>query len=131
MMFVITPVQDVELAKQYCSACNTYLREGAFIYAMKDHQTGALMGISQFEICGDHGYVYDLCHVPGLDDFEAMFILGRQTMNFIDSCGAHECRIPLTHNDSSLIKAIGFTVQGEYYSCDMRGMFDGSRCGGH
>ena len=130
-MFVITPVQDFDLAKEYCIACNTYLRDGAFIYAMKDHKTGTLMGISQFEICGDYGYIYDLCPVPGLDDFEAMFILGRQTMNFIDTCGAHECRMPLSIEESTLIKAIGFSKKNDYYSCDMTGMFDGSHCGGH
>ena len=59
-----------------------------------------------------------------------MFILGRQTMNFIDMCGAHICHIREGGCDSRLLRAIGFKQVGEDYTVDMTGMFDG-KCGNH
>ena len=60
-----------------------------------------------------------------------MFILGRQTMNFIDSCGAHICYAANDAGDEKLICAIGFNKNqnGEYF-VDMTGMFEG-KCGCH
>ena len=132
-MFKITPVQDPSVAREYAALCNIEIREGAFIYAMTDVETGNLMGMSQFEIMGEYGYIYNLSEAPGLNDFEAMFILGRQTMNFIDLCGAHLCRADKHASRAELLKAIGFKESADtYLACDMSGMFDGSHCsGGH
>jgi hypothetical protein len=131
-MFKITPVQDLNLAADYCRACGVTPNVGAFVYAMCDCETGELMGISQFEILDNYGCIYSLCSVPGLDDFEAMFILGRQTMNFINMCGMQICRAEAQGNDASLLRAIGFKENCGTLECDMTGMFDGSHCsGGH
>ena len=131
MMFKITPVQDTETARIYLSKCASTLKEGAFLYAMTDCESGDIMGIAQFEITDESGYIYDLKEADGHDDFEAMFILGRQTMNFINICGKDVCRIGKESSDEKLIKAIGFIDIGEYYECNMQGMFDGSHCAGH
>lgn len=130
-MFKITPVQSPELAKEYANLCNVKIVPGSFIYAMTDAQTNALMAISQFEILSEYGYIYNITPAPDLDDFEAMFILSRQTMNFIDLCGAHICKISPDAAEESLIKAIGFKEQNGEFVCDMNGMFDGSHCSGH
>ena len=129
-MFKISPIEDKETQKLQIEACGGVFREGYFAYAMIDNDTGALMGVSQFEIEGECGYICDLREAPGLSDFEAMFILGRATMNFIDMCGAHKCRASLDAGDERLLKSIGFKeIDGEYFS-DMTGMFDG-HCKGH
>ena len=86
--------------------------------------------IYQFEIEGDTGYISDLKEAPGLSDFEAMFILGRATMNFIDMCGTHKCRASLVAGEERLLKSIGFKENGGEYFSDMAGMFDG-KCQGH
>ena len=130
-MFKITPVQDVHTAKNYLEACSAELLDGAFIYAMTDCESGEIMGISQFEILDDCGYIYNLKEANGLNDFEAMFILGRQTMNFINACGMEICKISKNAGDEALIKAIGFNDHGSYYECNTTGMFDGSCCSGH
>lgn len=130
-MFKITPVQDAELAKLYLRACSAELKEDSFVYAMNDCDTGNLMGIAQFEIHADYGYIFDLKEANGFNDFEAMFILGRQTMNFINSCGIELCRIALNAGDESLIEAIGFKKYEAFYECNTKGMFDGSHCSGH
>lgn len=128
-MFKITPVQSKEEQAALCERCHAEYREAAFCYVMFDIATTEIMGMSQFEI-GEAGYIFDLREVPGGDDFEAMFILGRQTMNFIDICGAHTCYADKTAGEERLLKAIGFKESAEKLFCDMTGMFDG-HCSGH
>ena len=129
-MFKISPVQDTKLAKKYLEEIGSEYREGAFVYSMTDLDSGELMGASQFEITSEGGYIYDLKPKLNCDDFEAMFILGRQTMNFIDLCGSHSCRAAITGGEERLMLAIGFKRICDEYFCDMKGMFDG-HCSGH
>ena len=98
---------------------------------MTDRDSGELMGIAQFEIEGKAGHIFDLRPRIGIEDYEAMVILGRQTMNFIDLCGAHQCTIDACAGEARLIHAIGFRPNSEgVLFCDMTGMFDGN-CDGH
>ena len=131
-MFKITPIQSFEEQKLCADKCGIVAHEGFFGYKMIDLDTSELMGMAQFEIREDGGYIADLVPKRGYDDFEAMFILGRQTMNFIDLCGAHTARAAVGTTDEVLLRAIGFKKQanGEYF-CDMDGMFDGKHCSGH
>ena len=130
-MFRISPINDINLQVEYALQCGTSAKNGYFAYAMIDVETGGLMGFSQFEIDSDCGYITDIRPKTGLSDFEAMFILGRATMNFIDMCGAHNCKADKNAADERLLKSIGFkpTESGDWYA-DMTGMFDG-HCGGH
>ena len=88
------------------------------------------MGFSQFEISGDFGFISDLKEPAGKSDFEAMFILARATMNFIDLCGVHTAQANSLTADESLLLAVGFKKyeNGEFV-CDLTGMFDG-HCSG-
>ena len=131
-MFKITPIQSPEAQIARAKECGITARDGFFAYEMFDVDTLELMGMSQFEISADGGYISELVPKIGYDDFEAMFILGRQTMNFIDICGSSHCRASLDAAEESLIKAIGFKHSDNYYECCTEGMFDGSHCsGGH
>ena len=129
-MFKITPTQDKTRQKEICELCGAEFHPDAFAYQMVDAEDGHLMGMAQFDI-GKEGYIYNIKEAKGLSDFEAMFILGRQTMNFIDSCGAHLCYAAADAGDEKLLHAIGFrkNENGEYFK-DMTGMFDG-HCDGH
>ena len=130
-MFKITPINDVNVQKDYAKACGTIYRPGFFGYAMSDAETLEIMGFAQFEIDSAGGYISDLMPRIGLEDFEAMFILGRATMNFIDLCGAHICRASVDAADPRLLHAIGFRNNGDAaLYVDMTGMFDG-HCDGH
>ena len=128
-MFKITPIQDKHRQKEICALFGAEFRDEAFAYIMFDIDTDALMGMSQFEI-GEVGYIYDIKEAAGLDDFEAMFILARQTMNFIDLCGAHTCLASKNAAPERLLLAAGFKEQNGELFCNMTGMFDGN-CGGH
>ena len=129
-MFKISPVQDADLSKKYIQDIGGKYIDGAFVYAMTDIETNELLGASQFEITDTYGYIYTLKHANNIDDFEAMFILGRQTMNFIDLCGSHTCRTTIDAGDERLLKAIGFKEsENKFLLADMTGMFDG-KCDG-
>ena len=130
-MFKISPVGDPDLAKEFASACGIDYIDGAFLYAATDMESGKLLAVSEFEIFGEYGHIYAMRSVPEIDDFELMFILGRQTMNFIDLCGSHKCRASADGTDNSLLRAIGFKETEEGFFADMTGFFDGSKCAGH
>ena len=130
-MFKITPINDFELQDKIAKMCGTVARDGHFGYLMYDVESGNYMGFAQFEIGAGAGVISDLCEMPGLDDFEAMFILGRQTMNFIDLCGAHTVTALPTASDERLLHAMGLRLgEDGIYKADMTGMFDG-KCDGH
>ena len=130
-MFKISPIQDVNLQRKYASLCGRKYIDGFFAYSMNDAESGELMGFSQFEIVGEYAYLSDLYPVIDTEDFEAMFILGRATMNFIDLCGVHIIKASKDSADATLLRAIGFKEgeDGCFYA-DTTGMFDG-KCGGH
>lgn len=128
-MFKITPIQDKAKQKEICELFGAKFRPDAFGYIMYDIDTDEFMGFSQFEILSE-GVIYDLLPTKDTDDFEAMFILGRQTMNFIDLCGVHICKAEKESGDSRLLRAIGFKEIDGVLFCDMTGMFDG-HCSGH
>lgn len=131
-MFKITPIQSVDEQIAVAKRCGTEYREGAFAYAMIDADSGELMGFSQFEITDNGGHLIDLRPIGKEDDYEAMFILGRATMNFIDLCGTHVLYADVSSGDNTLLRAIGLrpTDDGSLF-CDMTGFFNGSHCSGH
>ena len=128
-MFKITPIQEKSTQIDLCQHFGIEPIDDAFTYFMFDIESGEPMGLTQFEI-GEVGYIYNICEAQGRNDFEAMFILTRQTMNFIDKCGAHICGAASDSAPDTLLCAVGFKkIDGEYI-CDMSGMFDGN-CGHH
>ena len=129
-MFKISPINEKKTQRAYATACGAEYNENHFAYAMCDAESGELMGFAQFDIDGEYGYISALRPRKDYTDFEAMFILGRATMNFIDMCGAHKCRASRDSAEERLIKSIGFKLDSDEYVCDMAGMFDG-HCDGH
>ena len=132
-MFKISPIQSVDLQVKYAKECNAAYKENSFAYAMTDIDTGELMGFSQFEINEHGGLLLDLRSAPKYkDDYEAIFILGRATMNFIDLCGSHTLASTTDAADENLLRAIGLRPQDDgTLFCDMTGFFDGSHCSEH
>lgn len=129
-MFKIEPVQDKSRQKELCQLFDVEFKEDYFAYYMYDVDTLEPMGMSQFEIRGESGYISEIVPWKNTDDREAMFILGRQTMNFIDLCGAHICYASKRAADARLLSAIGFSPANDDLFCDMTNMFSG-HCDGH
>ena len=131
-MFKISPINDKEFQNECALACGSVYITEFFAYSMIDNESGELMGFSQFEINEKGGLISDLKAKLGTADDEAMFILGRATMNFIDLCGSHKCYAKKNAGEDKLLRAIGFKEEAEndLLFCDMTGMFDG-KCSGH
>lgn len=131
-MFRISPINDKKFQKECAAACGALYIPEFFAYSMIDNESGTLMGFSQFEINEKGGFISDLKAKLGTSDDEAMFILGRATMNFIDLCGSHKCYAKKEAGEDKLLHAIGFREEAEndLLFCDMTGMFDGN-CSGH
>ena len=125
-MFVITPIQDKALQAHYCQICKIpYLPHTMAYQAILNDEFAA---ICQFELKKDYGYIHHLCPLPGVEDFEMMFIMGRSVMNFIDLCEHHVCKANVAAADKILLEAIGFRLIDDEYVANMHGMFGG--CGG-
>ena len=130
-MFKITPVQTKEEQATLAATLHIPYISEAMAYKMIDIDSEELLGFSQFELCKGYGVLHTLTEAPGKSDFEAMFILGRQTMNFMDLCGVHQTEAPSDAASEMLLTAIGYKKSDDgSYHCDMMGMFDG-HCGGH
>ena len=86
-MLEIKPIQDKNAQKALCELCGAVYNPSALAYSAYDN--GAPVGICQFRIIEEHGYMYDLCNTVGVDDLEALIIMGRAALNFIDLCGIH------------------------------------------
>ena len=129
-MFKISPIQDENTKNKYAEMCGTVSIPQYFAYQMINQDDNSLMAFSQFDIGKDDALISDLKEAAGLEDFEAMFILGRQTMNFIDLCGVHACRATKNTASEKLLLSLGFkkTDSGDYF-CDMTDMFSGN-CSG-
>ena len=123
-MFKILPIQNKNEQIEISAKCGSSYQDGFFAYSMKE-EDGRLLGFSQFDIRGEEAYISDIKAADGVDDYEAMFILGRSTMNFIDMCGAHKAYAPYSCADESFMLALGFKRQDEGFFVDMTGFFGG------
>lgn len=125
-MFKIFPIQD-ELTKEiYAKACGTEPIENAFAYGMIDAESLAIMGFSQFDLDGERATLYTLKEKIGQNDFEAIFILGRATLEFCERCGAVFCYAKKDSADETLLRAVGLrTEENGMLFGRIEGMFDG------
>jgi hypothetical protein len=129
-MLIIRPIQDKEQQASFCEACGVPFLEEALAYAA--YEETVFLGISQFTVNDSFGTIHHLAPKVGIKDNEALFIMGRQTMNWIDLLGIHTCRCHIDATTPTLLFALGFTdpPKDSYIYTDMTGMFDGA-CGGH
>ena len=125
-MFKIFPIQDEETKKIYAEACGAEPMGGAFAYGMADAESLAIMGFSQFDLDGDKATLYTLKEKCGQNDFEAIFILGRATLEFCERCGAIFCYAKKDAGDETLLRAIGLrSEEDDMLFGRIEGMFDG------
>ena len=125
-MLEIKPIQDKTAQKALCELCGTSYNPSALAYSAYDG--GAPVGICQFRIIEDAGHLYDLCNTVGVDDLEALIIMGRATLNFIDLCGVHKAFFDGERDGAA--KAVGFSKKDGKWYADLTGMFE-SPCKKH
>lgn len=122
-MLEILAVQTKEEQKRLCEICNIEFRLTALSYAA--YVDDELVGVSQFGIKGKDGYIFDLVSAPEKDDEDALFIMGRGLLNFLDLSGIHDAYIaPSATMPRKLSARIGFFPddEGRLYM-NLRGFF--------
>lgn len=124
-MLIVKPVQDKSEQEKYCAECMTGFEPDALCYAA--FVDDELVGICQFRIMAGGAHIIDLCRAKGTDDLDALFIMGRQTMNFIDLHGVHECcfdESAVAELSVDFAKKLGFIERGGKLWVDLNGFFD-------
>ncbi len=127
-MLEIKPIQSKDEQASCCARCSVPYDADCMAYAAT--LDGEFIGVAQFTIEKDGGFLKNVTLIQGLDDFEAIFLMGRAVLNFIDLCGIHTATCAEDAASETHIKAIGFKKNdnGVYYA-DMTHMFGG--CGGN
>ncbi len=105
-MLEIKPIQEKSAQEQICTQCKTEYDADMLAYAA--HADNLLLGVCQFRFYSNFALIKDLKPAPGTNDFEAMFLLARAAMNFIDLCGTHTARCTDKTGEIRLLLALGF-----------------------
>ncbi len=132
-MLKVLPIQSKAQQEEICKKCNVRYNPDLLAYAATVEDE--LVGVCQFKLTDKGGILYDLakvCDHPEphdrkarqASDFEAMFVMGRGTLNFIDLCGVHYATYAGDSYDDALLKAIGFTQNEDgIWEINLEGFF--------
>ncbi len=123
-MLEIKPIEDKKEQEEICRRCG--LRYSPALFAYKALENGSLLAAAQFDILGSEAVIEDMRQVIGsAEDREALFILGRAVMNFLDLCGVKTATYQITDEASeSYASLLGFRkVDGER-KITLTGLFD-------
>ena len=108
-MLKVFPIQDKQQQKELCERCG--IAYNADLLAYQATVEDQFVGVCQFILKPEGGILYDLAPLDRENpDKEALFVMGRAALNFIDLCGVHEAYFD---GDTSvpgekLLNAIGF-----------------------
>ena len=118
-MLIIKPIQEKERQRLYAELCGVEYREDAFAYSADVDDKPA--GICQFAIKGESGYIYDIENARGVDDGDALFIMGRAVLNFVNLCGCHDA---CAEKETPLLRRIGFRTKDGTVKMTLDGFFE-------
>lgn len=128
-MLIVKPIQNKNTQKEYCEKCGAnYLPDSLAYYAEVD---GTLVGVCQFSLHGGVGTIQCITERPDSNDWEAMFIMGRAAMSYIEVCGIYDCFCSDDAADEASIHRLGFkrNEDGKLYVC-LKGFFN-DHCKNH
>ena len=124
-MLKVLPIQTKAEQERICKLCGVEFKPDLLAYAATVDEE--LRGVSQFKLTAEGGLVYDVAPAIDTYDFEALFVLGRGTLNFIDLCGVHYaiyCGEIKDEQHERLLKSIGFKkTENGSLELDLTGFF--------
>ena len=86
---------------------------------------GEFVGLCQFRLDPSGGHMLTLDSLPGHEDFQPMFVMGRAALNFMELCGAETAYYEAPLRDRVLVGAIGFREdKNGKLKVDLKGFFD-------
>ena len=113
-MLEIYPIQDKKEQEEICSSCNIKYDVDSMCYSAT--VKGVMVGACQFRIKDKHGLIVEMNNTEGIDDKDALFVMGRAALNFIDLCGVHEAYYTGSLMDEPTLLRIGFrNIDGNWY----------------
>ena len=116
-MLEVLPIQSKIEQEAICARCSVpYNPDWMAYHALTD---GLLTGICQFSMSAEGGFIHSIGLISEVEDGaealseqarrEALFVLGRATLNFIDLCGVHTAFFKdESFTDELIIRWIGF-----------------------
>lgn len=122
-MLKVLPIQSKLTQEEVCLKCGVEYNPDLLAYAA--YNDDALAGVCQFKLTDKGGFIYDIAPVTAEPaNEEALFVMGRSTLNFIDLCGVHNASYIGTAADDALLSKIGFKKDGDgVYVIDLEGFF--------
>ncbi len=126
-MLIIKPIQDKETQKEVSKRCGFVFDPALFMYSEKEDEN--LIAGCQFDILGKESVICDfgMC-TDAKEDIEALIILGRSVLNFLEMSGAENCTFDIKkESDKKYAKMIGFKEDNGKFSIVLKGLFD-SKC---
>ena len=124
-MLTVLPIQSKNDQETICLKCGVPFRPECMAYEARVNDQ--LVGICQFNLSGGVGHITDFaeCLPQGAkSDTEALFIMARGCLNFIDLCGVHHAFFDADFPNEDLIHAIGFRKNAENrWEIDLTGFF--------
>lgn len=124
-MLIIKPIQDKSYQKEVCQLCGFKFEPMSFAYS--ENEDEKLIAACQFDILGANGTISDFGMVKGVEeDIEALIILGRAVLNFMELSGVETCTFDSTDaNAYKYSKMIGFAKKDGKKEICLKGLFDG------
>lgn len=122
-MLKILPIETKDEQARIMALCSIPYNIEALAYAAYDEDV--LVGGAQFLLKGATCHLTDIRNADGVEDAEALFIMGRGLLNFVDLCGIHDAYLPDPDKVEPTLRAkIGFfpNEEGVYYM-NLRGFF--------
>ena len=121
-MLKVLPIESNTAQAEICEKCGVTYNPDALAYVATVDER--LAGVCQFRLSAEGGLVYDLAPALDFDNFEAMFVMGRGALNFIDLCGVHRAYFVGEVKDESLLRAVGFKQNSEgKFEINLEGFF--------
>ena len=129
-MLIIKPIQEKNYQEEVCNLCGFSYNPLAFAYSEKDNDN--LIAGCQFDILGKEAVVLDFgMKKETSEDIEALIILGRAVLNFMELSGAEKCTFRISSSKSEeYAKMLGFKLSDNIYKINLKGLFD-SKCQHH
>lgn len=121
-MLKVLPIQSKLTQEEICLKCGVEYNADLLAYAA--YTEDKLAGVCQFKLTDKGGVIYDLAPCTDLYSRDALFVMGRGTLNFIDLCGVHFATYAGEVTDESLLLQIGFKKNDEgVFEINLEGFF--------
>jgi len=122
-MIAVKPIEEKAEQERLCAVCGIPYLPNALAYRAEDD--GAFAGICQFGMDHEGGHLYHMAKAPGTAFGDALFVMGRAALNFIDLCGIHTADYKGPADDEALLLRIGFKKEKNgRFAVDLKGLFE-------